>query len=82
MNGFAGTPSVVKWALPRFSLFSTSLYFFLQNMNKLKKSCMEENYEINPERVVESSLELNNGTALWLPFTQLSESGLSGNELE
>lgn len=43
---------------------------------------MEENYEINPERVVESSLELNNGTALWLPFTQLSESGLSGNELE
>lgn len=51
-------------------------------MNKLKKSYMEENYEINPGRVMESSLELNNGTALWLPFTQLSESGLSGNEVE
>lgn len=36
---------------------------------------MEKNDEIHPERVMESSLELNNGTALWLPFTQLSESG-------
>lgn len=43
---------------------------------------MEENDEIYPERVMESSLQLNNGTALWLPFTQLSELELSGNELE
>lgn len=65
----------------RFFICYTSL-FFPSNMNKLKKSYMEENDEINPERVMESSLELNNGTALWLPFTQLSESGLSGNEVE
>lgn len=81
MNGFAGAPRLVKLALPSFFILYISL-FFPSNMNKLKKSYMEENDEINPERVMESSSELNNGTALWLPFTQLSESGLSGNEVE
>lgn len=54
----------------------------MNKLKKKKKSYMEENDEIHPERVMESSLELNNGTALWLPFTQLSEPGLSGNEVE
>lgn len=74
-------PRWVELALSTYFILSSSL-FFPSNKNKLKTPTQRKKDEIYPERVMESSLELNNGTALWLPFTQLSKSGLSGNEVE
>lgn len=81
MNGFAGGPQ--DWLNRSSQLISFFLpHIFLFNYEQTENSYTEEKDEIYPERVMESSLELNNGTALWLPFRQLSESGLSSNEVE